>query len=68
MSNKELLYALDYICTEECGCMNELVGKVGMECVENLLVVSLISSGYNPNERTWRVTELGKDFYEEVKP
>lgn len=68
MDDKKLLESLRYVRAEECGYMRELAENVGEECVCLLLAVGFISSGCNPSEKTWHVTELGKEFYEEVKP
>lgn len=66
MNNEGRLKALEYIYRENNGYMESLRKNV-QECyVEELISAGFVICGYTSKSKTWKISQLGKDFYNEI--
>ncbi len=63
----ERLNALAKVNNKGNGYMNELIPEIGQKFVDEFIAVGFIICGYTLTAKTWRVSELGKEFYAEIK-
>ncbi len=63
----ERLKALAKVNNKGNGYMNELIPEIGQKFVDEFIAVGFIICGYTLTAKTWRVSELGKEFYAEIK-
>ncbi len=63
----ERLNALAKINDKENGYMSELITEIGQKLVDEFIAVGFIICGYTLTAKTWRVSELGKEYYAEIK-
>ena len=66
MNDNGRLKALTYIYNEKNGYMSELMEQVGKDYAEELIAVGFVICGYNPQVKTWRISEMAKEFYLEI--
>jgi len=67
MNDDGRLNALKYIYNEGNGYMSELMEQVGENYAEELIAVGFVICGYNPQVKTWRISEMAKEFYQEIR-
>ena len=65
--DKEILEALKYLYNHKRGYLHDLLNHVSNERIEEFRCVGFIHLGYSLKYRTWSITELGKQFYKELK-
>lgn len=66
MNDDGRLKALKYIYCEGSGYMNELMDNVGIDYANELVAVGFVICGFNPQAKTWRISEMAKEFYQEI--
>ena len=67
VNNTDRTNALAVINVEKRGLVKELIAKIG-ECIFNeFLSVGFIICGYNAESKTWRISQLGEDYYAELR-
>lgn len=66
MNDDGRLKALKYIYNEGSGYMSELMDKVGRDYANELVAVGFVICGYNPKAKTWRISEMAREFYLEI--
>lgn len=62
---KELDY-LYHIYENEYGYMDDLINTIGTNKTNKLIYSGMISVGYTEYKKTWKLTEFGKNYCEEV--
>lgn len=65
--NNERLAALAKVYEQRNGFMSDLVQEIGQKFVDEFIAVGFIICGYTIAAKTWRISELGKEFYTEIK-
>jgi len=58
---------LKYLYDHKNGYLHELLEHISEEQIEEFRVVGFIHLGYSPRHKTWSITDLGKQYYEELK-
>lgn len=66
MNNEGRMNALRYIYKEKSGYMDTLIKCVTKNYVEELISAGFIICGYTSQAKTWRISQLGRDFYQEI--
>lgn len=61
------LESLKYLYDHKNGYLHELLEYVSEEQIEEFRVVGFIHLGYSLKYRTWSITDLGKQFYKEIR-
>lgn len=46
--------------------MDDLINTIGTDKTNNLIYSGMISVGYTEYKKTWKLTEFGKNYCEEV--
>ena len=64
---QKVLDSLKYLCKQEKGYVSDLKNQIDMEIFEQLKTVGFVHHGYTLKDRTWSITELGKQYYNEIK-
>ncbi len=58
--------ALDEIYSRKRGLMPDLKRIVSQEIIDKLISVGFIICGYNKEAKTWRLSSLGEEYYEDL--
>ncbi len=64
---KSRMGALRIINSLGCGYMTTLKSRVEESLIEEFISVGFIVCGYTRANKTWRISELGKNFYSELQ-
>lgn len=65
--DKKVLSTLKYLYEHKKGYISDLKTNIDMEIFEQFEIVGLVHRGYTLKDRTWSITELGKQYYNELK-
>ena len=56
--------ALETIYNKKRGTIKELTESITSEMVDKFISVGFIICGYTPTDKTWKISTLGKDFFQ----
>ena len=67
VNNADRTDALAVINFEKKGLVKELIAKIGERIFNEFLSIGFIICGYNAESKTWRISQLGEDYYAELQ-
>lgn len=67
MNEQKVLKALKYLYEHKNGYVSDLKGHIDAETFEQFKIVGFVHHGYSLKDRTWSITDLGKQYYKELK-
>ena len=67
VNNADRTDALAVINFEKRGLVKELIAKIGERIFNEFLSIGFIICGYNAESKTWRLSQLGEDYYAELQ-
>jgi predicted transcriptional regulator len=62
--NRDFDCALAFVYRRKNGMLNELTQAITTEMIDKLISAGFIICGYTQDAKTWMITELGKEHYE----